>query len=42
MNPDVTKKAHVQVLLKCGVESEGYWNSEKFIKQVAMEDLDVI
>ena len=32
MYPDLKKKA--RVLLKYGVESEGYWNSEKFIKQV--------
>ena len=29
---DLKKK--VRVLLKYGVESEGYWNNEKFIKQV--------
>ena len=29
---DLKKKAWVW--LKYGVESEGYWNSEKFIKQV--------
>jgi len=28
--PNSKKKA--RVLLKYGVESEGYWNSEKFIK----------
>ena len=32
MYPDLKKKAGV--LLKYGVESEGYWNNEKFIKQV--------
>ena len=32
MYPDLKKK--VRVLLKYGVESEGYWNNEKFIKQV--------
>ena len=30
--PDLKKTA--QVLLKYGVESEGYWNSNKFITQV--------
>ena len=30
--PNLKKKA--RVLLKYGAESEGYWNSEKFIKQV--------
>ena len=32
MYPNLKKKA--RVLLKYGVESEGYWNNEKFIKQV--------
>ena len=31
--PDLKKKT--RVLLKYRVESGGYWNSEKFIKQVA-------
>jgi len=33
-------KKKARVLLKYGVESEGYWNSEKFIKQV--EDTIII
>ena len=32
MYPELKKKA--RVLLMYGVESEGYWNSEKFIMQV--------